>query len=52
MAYKNEQIEKGALKRMVSPESKKLLKKAKRKKMRTTKEDEKPKGNHYEGWAV
>jgi hypothetical protein len=52
MAYKNEQIEKGALRKLVSQESKKHLKKAKRKKMRNVKEDEKPEDSHYEGWYI
>jgi predicted metal-dependent peptidase len=52
MSYKNEQIEKGALKRMVSREYRKHLKKARRKKIRNVREEEKPNNNQYEGWAI
>jgi hypothetical protein len=52
MAFKAEQIENGALKKMVSQKLRKLLKKAKHKKLRNTKSGEVPDNNHYEGWAI
>jgi hypothetical protein len=50
MSFKAEQIEKGALRKMVSQKQKKFLKKSKTKRMRNTKTDEKPDNNKYEGW--
>lgn len=52
MAKRAEQIENGGLKKMVSSEQRKILKKSKRKKMRNVKKDEIPKDNKYDGWAV
>ena len=52
MAYKAEQIEHGSLKKMVSQKMRKLLKKSRRKKMRSIEKEEKPADNKFNGWAI
>ena len=52
MAKRAEQIENGALKKMVTPKQRKVLKKSKRKKMRNVKKEEVPVDNRYDGWAM
>jgi|WetSurMetagenome_2_1015567.scaffolds.fasta_scaffold430316_2 hypothetical protein len=52
MANRAEQIEKGALRRMVSQKQKKILKKTKNKKIRKVKIDEVPADNRYNGWII
>ena len=53
MSYKAEQIEKGTLRKLVSKEYKKALKKAKKKKTRKIKvENNVPARSKYDGWSV
>lgn len=52
MAYKAEQIEKGALKKLVSKQYRKALKKAKKRKTRKTKIESVPARSKYDGWSV
>ena len=52
MAYKAEQIEKkGLMAKMMTQKTKKHLKKAKQKQMRSVKKEEIPDKSKYEGWA-
>jgi hypothetical protein len=51
MAYKAEQIEKGGMRWMMTQKTKKHLKKAKQKQMRSVKKEEVPDKSKYEGWA-
>lgn len=52
MSYKAEQIEKGALRKLVSKEYRKALKKAKKKKTRKIKVEGVPARSKYNGWSV
>jgi hypothetical protein len=52
MAYKAEQIEKGSLRKYMTQEMKKHLKKAKKKRMRNVRTEIVPDKNKYEGWAL
>jgi hypothetical protein len=52
MSYKAEQIEKGALRKLVSKEYRKALKRAKKKKTRKTKIEVVPTRSKYDGWSI
>ncbi len=52
MSYKAEQIEKGVLKKLVSKEYRKALKKAKKKKIRQIKIKDVPARSKYDGWSI
>jgi hypothetical protein len=52
MSYKAEQIESGALRKLISQKQRKALKKAKKKKTRETKIEDVPVRSKYDGWSI